>query len=128
MTPRAFAETEEGVLGVRLHKADDGDIVWPEADRVPPESVLAIVAEHFKVPEDDLRFHGRRLGMVKAIAVDLCCRFSDETQREVAKLFGYRDSSSVGKRRQSLATHLAEDPALRRQVARIEKRITALKS
>ena len=85
-------------MGVRLHKADEGDIVWPEADRVPLESVLAIVAAHYKVSEADLRFHGRRMGMVKAVAIDLCCRFSGETQREVAKMFGYRDSSSVGKR------------------------------
>ena len=121
-------ETEEGVLGVRLHKADDGDIAWPEADRVPLEAVLATVAAHFKVSEDDLRFHGRRLGMIKAVAIDLCCRFSDETQRQVAKAFGYRDSSSVGKRRQALATHLSEDPHLHRQIAQIEKTLSAMKS
>ena len=125
---RFRAETEEGVLGVRLHKADDGDIVWPEAKKVPVEAVRTIVAEHFKVSEDDLRFHGRRLGMVKAVAIDLCCRFSDETQRDIAKRFGYRDDSSVGKRRQALAARLAEDPTLRRHVARIEKSINALKS
>ena len=115
-------------MGVRLHKADDGDIVWPEAEKIPLESVLAVVAEHFKVSGDDLRFHGRRLGMVKAVAVELCCRLSDATQRDVAKVFGYRDASSVGKRRQALAVRLAEDQALSRQVARIEKRLRALKS
>jgi REP element-mobilizing transposase RayT len=120
--------TEEGVLGVRLHKADDGDIVWPGANGVAVEYVLAVVAAHFKVSEDDLRFHGRRLGMIKAVAIELCCRFSGQTQREIARLFGYRDSSSVGKRRQALAAHLVEAPALRGHIAKLEKKITALKS
>ena len=44
------------------------------------------------------------------------------------KVFGYRDASSVGKRRQALAVRLAEDPSLSRQVVRIEKRLKALKS
>ena len=34
-------ETEDGLLGVRLHKADDGDIVWPEPEPVPMDAVIA---------------------------------------------------------------------------------------
>ncbi len=41
--------TEEGVLGVRLHKADDGDIVWPEAKGVAVETITAVVAERFGI-------------------------------------------------------------------------------
>jgi hypothetical protein len=125
---RFRAETEDGLLGVRLHQADEGDIVWPEAGTVPLESVISVVAELFGVQEADLRFHGRRLGMIKAVAIDLCCRHSGATQREVARAFGYRDASSVGKRRRALAGHLATDPTLRRQVSRIEKKLNNLKS
>ncbi len=125
---RFRAETEEGLLGVRLHKAEDGDILWPEAATVALGTVVSIVAEQFGVREEDLRFHGRRLGMIKAVAIDLCCRHSGATQREVAKVFGYRDASSVGKRRQALARHLVADPSLMRHVERIEKMLCVSKS
>jgi len=118
-------ETEEGLLGIRLHKADDGDISWPEPDRVPMGVVTAAVAELFRVKEEDLRFHGRRLGIAKAVAVELCCRLSGLTQREIAGHFGYRSESSVGKQRQAIATRLDADPSLDRKVATLMKKLDA---
>jgi len=121
-------ETEEGLLGVRLHKADDGDIVWPEPSPVPMEVVIAAVADQFRANKDDILFHGRRLGLVKAVAVELCCKLSGQTQTEVAKHFGYREQSAVGKRRKALASRLTADPALRRQLAAITKTLKYPKS
>ena len=60
-------------------------------------------------------------GHAEAVAMDLCCRYCGGTQREVAKVFGYKDASSVGKQRRILALQLVRNPALSHAVARIER-------
>ena len=99
-----------------------GDIVWPE-DRLPGiDEVAKRVCDEFKVAAEDLAGHGRAVGKVKALAVELCCRCSRTSQREVAKRFGYGSESSVGKARQLARVVLAEDTGLARRVARIVNR------
>ena len=93
-------------------------------------------ARIFLCEADYLRFLDQlswALDADQVILYAFCCmpnhiHLEVETQRDIAKRFGYRDGSSVGKPRQALAARLAEDPALPRHVARIEKSINALKS
>ena len=117
--------TEDGVLGVRLHKADDGDIVWPETEPVELERITALVSEHFEVRAEDLCSHGRRVGEAKAVAVELCCRLSGCTQREVARHFAYGSESAIGKQRRKLAGQMAEDESLARVLNRLVKKLCA---
>lgn len=114
-------EMEEAVSGVRRHKADHGDIVWPQSRTIPVEMIIDAVAEKYKVRRKDLIGHGRRLGIVKAVAIELCCRLSGRTQRDIASYFGYRSESSVGKQRQTLAKLIEKDPSLQRRIRALSR-------
>lgn len=115
--------TEDGVLGVRLHKADDGDIVWPEVEKVAFDTITAAVADRFGIAQTDLRLRGKRVGMAKAVAIELCCRLSGCTQREVARYFGYGSESAVGKQRQRLTAWMDKDPSLPRHLERLTRKV-----
>ncbi len=106
--------TEEGVLGVRLHKAVDGDIVWPQTDPVALDRITAMVAEHFKVSVEDLYAHGRRAGTAKAVAIELCCRLGGCTQRDIARRLGYGSESAIGKQRRTITERVAQEKSLTR--------------
>ena len=79
-----------------------------------------VVKESFGVSGADLRCHGRRAGLAKAVAVELCCRLTGRTQRAVARHFGYGSESAAGKQRRRVRAKLAEDGGLARRMARIE--------
>jgi hypothetical protein len=96
-------------------------IIWPEDRRPAVGEVEAAVLAEFGFKAEDLRFHGHRLGVLKAVALDLCCRHSGATQREVAQRFGYRHESAVGKARRVARAALGADGALARQADRVEK-------
>jgi hypothetical protein len=104
----------------RMSKVNTGDIRWLECAKPPMARVLAAVAEEFGFSLDALRHHGRAVGLGKAVAAELCCRLSGESQRAAATHLGYRHESAVGKQRQLLRRLLAHDPALARSVVRIE--------
>lgn len=118
-------KVESELKGKQIERAVTGDIVWPE-DLFPGiDEVAKRVCDEFKVATEDLTGHGRAVGKVKALAVELCCRCSGASQREVAKRFGYGSESSVGKARQLARAMLAGDSGLARRVARIVNRCEA---
>lgn len=122
----AFREQiHERLDEVRLRRAEHGDIVWPKRDLRSVDSILTAVSETFKVPCEGLRCPGRRCGPVKAVAIELCCRYSGLTQRDLSEQFGYRSESSIGKQRKAFAKHVSSDRAMLRRYHRV---IRALKS
>jgi len=117
---RAEAELTEK----RIERAATWDIEWPEDRRPGVETVEAAVVVELGVTGEDLRFHGHRLGVLKAVAMELCCLYSGTTQRAVAQRFGYRHESAVGKARRAARAALAADAGLADKAARVEKRLT----
>ena len=67
------------------------------------------------VTANDLRFHGHRLGVLKAVALELCCRCSGATKR------------AVGKARKTDLSALAKDKSLAAKAVRIEKMARTIK-
>ena len=120
---RFVKETAEELKARQIERAVTGDIAWPEDRMLEPEEVEASVVEALGIRSEDLRFHGRRLGALKGVAVDLCCVYTGRSQREVARYFGYGSESAVGKMRRLVAARLAADRGLSRQVARLRKRL-----
>jgi len=104
-----------------IERAVKGDIEWPEDRRPDVATVEEGVKAVLGVTGEDLRFHGHRLGVVKAVALELCCRLSGATQRAVSQRFGYRHESAVGRARRVAQIALAADPKLARQAAGVEK-------
>lgn len=117
---RAAAETE--LRNKRTERAEMGDIVWPE-DRPPSVAEVAeVVMAELGVTLAELRFHGHRMGQRKALAVELCCRLSGATQREVGRYFKYGSEASVGKARQRVQAC----PDKARDIDILAKKVTML--
>ena len=120
---RAAEELKEKLL----ERAVTGDVVWPEDRRPDVGQVEAAVRAEFGITAEDLRFHGHRLGALKSVALELCCRHSGATQRAAAAHFGYPSEGAVGKARRVAQAALAADAALARQAARVGKRLQEIK-
>jgi REP element-mobilizing transposase RayT len=120
---KARERAEEELKAKLIERAVTGDIVWPEDRRPELSEVEAAVRAEFGMTAENLRFHGHRLGALKSVALELCCRYSGVTQRAVAAHFGYRSEGAVGKARRIAQAALATDPALNRQAKRVEKRL-----
>ena len=113
----------EELRSKEIEMALTGDVVWPEDEMASIEMVENAVKESFRVTGEDLRCHGRRAGLAKAVAVELCCRLTGRSQREVARYFGYRSESAAGKQRRLVQAQLAEDKKLAGRIARIESAV-----
>lgn len=82
----------------RTGKITDADIALPRR-RVDLDTIASTVARRYGIEVGRLRADGRRAGEAKAVAVELACRLSGETQRRVGAYFGGVSSSAVGKLR-----------------------------
>ena len=76
------------------------------------EVVKQWVVEQLGISRDDLHRHGGHAGTAKSLAVELSCRFSGKTQREVGKYYGYSGDGGVSKQRKRLALRMASDKPL----------------
>jgi len=114
-------EVAEELKQKRVERAVTGDVKWPE-DRMPGiEAIEQAVMKEFGTSREDLHCHGRHAGVVKSVAVELCCRLGGAPQREVGLYFGYSTDGGVSKQRQRLALNTDK-----RLAARIEKLTKAL--
>ena len=76
------------------------------------------------VAAEDLTVHGIRAGLAKKVAVELCCEFTRQSQRQIGLHFGYTSDGAVGKQRQSLRVLLAENGKLSKRVNGLRKKLS----
>ncbi len=120
---RFVASMEDELREKRMERAVTGDIVWPE-DRLPSlDDVSVAVAEELGIGLAALRSHGHSVGDRKVVAVELCCRLSNASQRDVGRCFAYGSESSVGKARKRARVLLDGDPTFAAKLSRITKRL-----
>ena len=83
-----------------------------------------MVAEAFGFKVEDLS--GRRVDVrsAKKVAVELCCRYSNLSDRKVGECFGYRSNGAVMKQRVRLKKLVASDKKLERKIKRIESQLS----
>lgn len=121
----AFLAQVDGELQeVRKRKGLCGDIVWPVGREHGLEDVLKLVAGEFGVTPQSLREHGRRAGLAKQIAAELCVQFCGASQREVGRFLGYTGNGAVGKQRARLREILAAWPAEQMRVDDLRERLS----
>ena len=120
---RFVAEAEEDIASARRSKVDRGDIVWPEKPRKPLEKVIGPVLREVGLSAEELKRHGRAVGERKPMAIELLCRHSAASQREVARFCGYDRDSSVGKQRRVLREKLHAAPDFARLFDATVKRV-----
>ena len=106
-----------------LSKVETGDIVWPEKPRKRSDEVLKPILNELGLSEGDLKRHGLAVRERKTMAIELLCRLSRASQREMMPLCGYRRESSVGKQRRALRGRLEADPAFARRFHGLRKKL-----
>jgi len=116
----AFREETEQVLQDQMQDTYFPEDVIPVKRRtVSVDEVEQIVMKEYGISQDLLHSRQRRAAEAKGMAVELCCRLTDTTQRALGVRFGYRHESSVGKQRQTMAKRLAENGGLLRRFTRL---------
>ena len=89
---RLEREMREGRSG----EERDRDVAYP-LERIGAERIEAVVAREYGVPVERLRAGGRERGMSKAktVVMELACRLSGWTQREIGRRYGGVSSQAV---------------------------------
>ena len=111
------AQVEADLKGVPVEDERAGDVIWPEEESVSLEDIERRVAKEFGVEVDDLHVHGNRCKEAKAATLEIACRLSRKTHREIGKFFGV-SGSTVGKQRQRLRRKLERRIDLQKKVNR----------
>lgn len=120
---RFVKESESDLRDIKVAKYIDGDVIKPK-ERVSEIAVVEnAVAKEFGVSADDLHYDGHRARSAKSVVIELSCRLTGKSQREVGAYYGYGHESSVGKARKIFAGLITEDPRLAVRVDRISSEI-----
>jgi putative transposase len=103
-------EAEDDITSQMERKVVYGDVMepWKKKGLKLPE-IMEIVCSVYGVTERALRAHGLCTGIAKIALVELCCKYSSQTQRAVAQYLGYKSESTVGKHRQRLKVMLLDN-------------------
>jgi hypothetical protein len=113
-------EVAEELRQAEMRATLKDDVSWPEKKAVEITSVASAVSDEYGLKEGDLKGRSRRASVAKKVAVELACRYTEKSQREIGLHFGYCSGSAVGKQRQSLR-RLLSVPALVRRMSKLEK-------
>ena len=109
-------EVEDDIWSHRKDVASRGDLLLPKPATLNAMAVLGEAASVCGVTVEELRSRGRKTGFVKALAIELACRYVGTTQREIGKLLGVSEHA-IGKQRARLAARLREDQELADKMA-----------
>ncbi|MFO7871565.1 MAG: transposase [Kiritimatiellia bacterium] len=119
-------EVESDLESVRENKGVYGDIKWPEGKSLSLDDISVIVAQEFKVDKEQLKTMCYAARLAKKVALELSCRYSNQSQRKVGEYYGYRGNGSVMKQRQKLRDLLKDDSGLKKRIGKIEKRLARI--
>ena len=87
------------------------------------KEAIGPILKELGISGEDLKRHGLATGVEKMLAIELFCKFSSASQREITPLCGYKRESSVGRQRNALRERLKNDGKLFRRFELIEKRL-----
>ena len=91
-----FIEQTQKRLGKRrTGRVQDKDLALPALVTVPIDTVDAYVAAHYRMDAAVLTEHGHRAGPAKAVAVELACRLTGLSGRNVWIHYGGIGASAV---------------------------------
>jgi len=88
-------QTRQRLAKLRTGRTQDQDLALPTAT-VAIDAVDARVAKHYGIDAADLKEHGHRAGVAKAVAVELACRLTGNCGRAVGMHYGGISASAVG--------------------------------
>ena len=117
---RFVEETERRLSARRTGQSQDADVTLPHIT-CPIERIDTAVAAHFGLGPEDLKRHGHASGPAKFLAVELACRLTGWTQREIGAHYGPITSAAVSTIRRKIRE--SQYP-LADQVAKLLRKIT----
>lgn len=118
-------EVAEWVRHERMGAPVQSDIDLPAEATIGLAEIATAVASEFGFAPSDLRLPGARLGPARGVFVELACRLSRCSQRDVAAYLANVSEHAVGKARQKLRSALRSDAALRGRVKKLERSLIA---
>ena len=99
------------------------DVAWPEPSQVSCETIDAAVAKAYGVKPDMLKKHGRSVGECKFVAVELACRHSGLSQREIGRHYGDITGAAVTYLRGRIKEEISTNPELINKLEEIQNLI-----
>ncbi len=120
-----FAHEIKDELALRLRGAPvDADVGLPR-DRVSLDEIDRYVSAHFGIAREALKRHGRaRGGEAKAVAVELACLLTGQTQRAIGQWYGAMTCSSVSNIRRKIRNDAGLSAVAAEIRSRIESEVT----
>ncbi len=95
------------------------------ADKVTPEKIISVVAEHYNISEKDIvsSKKNKELAYPRQIIMYLCCEMTDETQKRIGMAIGGRDHATVIHGRDKITEDLKNDDKLKTDIEILKKKI-----
>jgi len=112
---RFVQEVEEEIRSSKRGASKTSDVLVPREKPATATEVLEAAAAACGIIVDILRGHGRKMGLVKAMAIELACRGVGSSQREIAAALGTSEHA-VGKQRRRLAERIRLNPQIAMQL------------
>lgn len=88
------------------------------------EKVVALVSEHFRIPEATILRRGAKGNDARDVAIYLCRQHSRRSGKELGKVFGHISGAAITMRYKALAERRTKNRKLKTQIAKIERQIS----
>ena len=122
-SPKYIEQVEDELKEVKVNKGVYGDIRWPEGRKYTIEQIIKAVTLEYGQKAEELMAKNTEV-IDRKIAIELSCRYSGLSQRQIGESFGYRGNGSVRKQRNRLKEQLMHDDKLKLRMDKIERRLT----
>ena len=120
---RFIEQVESDLKEVRVNKGVYGDIRWPDGKQLPLEQIADEVSEGFNLDRKALLTRCEASRIARKVALELSCRYSGKSQRQIGEYYGYRGNGSVLKQRKRLKEIMETDERLRKRFEKISKQL-----
>ena len=120
----AFAELSGSPITPKLTEIALADLL-PMSSEIPPQRIVASVAEFYKIPAERLlsRDRSRAVSFPRQIAMYLLRREADISLPQIGKEMGGRDHSTVMYAIDKINEMLVSDERLRKQIGQIRQKL-----
>ena len=97
----------------------------PEPERVTPDKVIAVVAEHYHISSEDIISpkRNKELAHPRQIIMYLCCIMTSYTLSEIGEALGKRDHSTVMYGRDKISEDIKTNTDLKAEIDILKKKI-----
>ena len=114
-------QVESDLREVKVNKGVYGDIKWSAGKKISLSDISEAVAKDFGFDAAALLTRAKDVRTARKFALELSCRYSGQSQRQIGEYYGYRGNGSVLKQRKRLKELCGDNNKLRRRFERIEK-------